>query len=67
MTEPIDRLHPREREVLALLAQGKGNKEIAAELGLHLSTIKGYIESILGKLGVPNRSAAVAAWFRDRP
>lgn len=67
MTETLERLSPRERETLELLAHGKGNKEIAAELGLSLSTVKGHIESILGKLGVPSRTAAVAMWLRRSP
>jgi DNA-binding NarL/FixJ family response regulator len=52
-------LTPREREVLFLLAQGRSNKQAAAELGLGLRTVEGHVSSILGKLGVSSRTEAV--------
>ena len=64
MADPTDGLTRREREILELLAEGKGNKEIAAEPELQPTTIKSHIESILVKLDAHSRSAAVAAWFR---
>jgi DNA-binding NarL/FixJ family response regulator len=64
-TEPtrlINRLSPREREVLALLADGLSNGEIGARLYLSSSTIKDYVSAVLGKLGTTNRvQAAVLA------
>ena len=46
-------------EVLALLAQGKTNKEIAATLFISERTVKFHVGSILGKLGAGNRTEAV--------
>jgi DNA-binding NarL/FixJ family response regulator len=54
-----EELTPRESEVLELLAQGKPNKEIAAELVISERTVKFHISSILAKLGATNRTEAV--------
>jgi DNA-binding NarL/FixJ family response regulator len=51
-------LTPRERDVLALVADGLTNSEIADRLRLSHGTIKYYVSSILGKLGVERRLAA---------
>ena len=51
----------REREVGALLAVGRTNKEIGAELMIELSSVKGHISSILKKLDADNRTAAAMA------
>jgi DNA-binding NarL/FixJ family response regulator len=56
---PAEELTPREQEVLVLLAQGKQNKEIAAELVITERTVKFHISSILAKLGAGNRTEAV--------
>ena len=53
-------LTERESEVLALLVEGKTNKEIAQELSLSPTTVRDYVSSILGKLGVSNRTEAAA-------
>ncbi len=53
-------LTDREMEVLELLAQGKTNKEIAAELIITERTAKFHVSSIMGKLGAGNRTEAVA-------
>ena len=55
------RLTPRQREVLALMAQGKSNKEIAQELGLAAGTVKIHVSSIFKALKVSNRTRAVIA------
>ena len=52
-------LTEREMEVLRLLAQGKTNKEIAAELIITERTVKFHVSSIMGKLGAGNRTEAV--------
>lgn len=53
-------LTEREVEVLALLAQGMPNKEIAAHLIISERTAKFHVSSIMGKLGATNRTEAVA-------
>lgn len=55
-------LSAQEGKVLALVAEGKTNKEIAAVLGLSDKTIKNYFSNILEKLGLSRRSQA-AAYF----
>jgi DNA-binding CsgD family transcriptional regulator len=54
-------LTPRERDVLLLVAQGKSNKEIALDLWVTPATVKKHLEHVYYKLGVTNRTAAVAA------
>ncbi len=51
-------LTAREQEVLGLLAHGRSNKQIAAQLHLSEGTVKWYISAILGKLGVQDRTQA---------
>lgn len=52
-------LTPRETEVLALVAEGASNKEIAARLAISQATVKSHLIHIFGKLGVDDRTAAV--------
>lgn len=52
-------LSPREREVLALIAQGKPDRAIADELFLSVRTIEGHVARTLAKLGVRSRSEAI--------
>jgi len=54
------RLTPREREVLRLVAAGKSNKEIAATLRISARTAKFHVTAIFNKLGAQNRAQAVA-------
>jgi DNA-binding CsgD family transcriptional regulator len=54
-------LSNREHEVLALLADGLGNKQIAARLGISTNTVKTHLELLFEKLGVSSRAEAVAA------
>ena len=51
-------LTPREREVLALLAAGMSNSEIAEKLTLAVGTVRLHVSNILAKLGAPNRTTA---------
>jgi NarL family two-component system response regulator LiaR len=53
-------LTEREREVLALLAKGMTNAEIAQQLTISASTAKHHVRAILSKLGAANRAEAVA-------
>jgi DNA-binding NarL/FixJ family response regulator len=57
-------LTARETEVLALLAEGAGNKEIAAKLNMSEHTAKFHVSSILGKLGATTRTEAVTRGYR---
>lgn len=56
---PADALSEREHEVLALLAQGLSNPEIARRLFVSRSTVKFHVSSILAKLGSASRTEAV--------
>ncbi len=58
------RLTERERDVLRLLAQGHGNKDIAAELHLAEITIKKYVQNVISKLGVSDRTHAAIVGVR---
>jgi DNA-binding NarL/FixJ family response regulator len=55
---PAERLTPREREVLALVARGRTNREIARALQLSAGTVKVHVEHIIAKLGVSDRTQA---------
>jgi DNA-binding CsgD family transcriptional regulator len=57
---PTHGLTGRELEVLRLVAAGRTNKAIAAELGLSVKTIDRHVSNLLTKLDVPSRSAATA-------
>jgi len=59
--QPRSQLSPRELDVLRLLVGGKRNKEIAAALDISEGTAKIHVSSILTKLGVFDRTEAVAA------
>ncbi len=58
-TAYIEQLTEREREILALIAQGASNRQVAEHLYVTEGTIKNHMSSILGKLGVRDRTQAV--------
>jgi DNA-binding NarL/FixJ family response regulator len=72
--QPVEALTGREEDVLARVARGQTNSEIAAELHIGLSTVKGHVTSVMNKIGARNR-VEVALWayesrslgLRDRP
>jgi two-component system response regulator DevR len=73
VTQPvITRLHSaealsvQERRVLALVVEGKTNKEIGAALGLSDKTVKNYLSNAFQKLGVSRRSQAAALFAGGR-
>ncbi|MDX6680344.1 MAG: hypothetical protein QOG94_383 [Solirubrobacteraceae bacterium] len=53
-------LTSRERQVVALIDDGLSNKEIAARLGIELSTVKNHVHNLLDKLGARGRAEAAA-------
>jgi NarL family two-component system response regulator LiaR len=70
-SEMLDLLSQREREVLALIAEGLNNQLIAERLGIGEKTVKTHVSNVLGKLDVSDRTqAAVFAWksgLKQRP
>lgn len=62
--QPIASLTPREEEVLVLVASGRTNAEIAADLFVSLATAKTHVASLLTKIGVRNR-VEIAMWAYD--
>nr|WP_227464423.1 response regulator transcription factor [Nocardioides lijunqiniae] len=69
-TQPLDRLTPREREVLALMAEGRGNAAIATHLVVTEKAVAKHINNIFAKLDLAaaeddhRRVRAVLAWLR---
>ncbi len=63
--EPLtETLTPRERQVLNMMAEGFGNKEIAWRLQISEHTVKFHVSSILAKLGASSRTEAVTRGLR---
>ena len=52
-------LTQREREVLSLIANGKGNAAIAHELGINLKTVRNHVSNVFTKLHVSDRASAI--------
>ncbi len=61
---PEDALSPRDERILALVAEGKTNKQIAAELDLSDKTIKNLLSTIFQKLQISRRSQAAALFVK---
>ncbi|MGN6426310.1 MAG: response regulator [Leifsonia sp.] len=71
MREPADdprfaSLGLRERQVLALIADGRTNRQIAENLGLAEKTVKNYVSSLLAKLGLQRRTQAAVLHLEHR-
>jgi DNA-binding NarL/FixJ family response regulator len=68
---PLDELTPREREILALMAEGRSNQGIAERLVLELKTVEGHVNHIFGKLALEpasedhRRVRAVLAYLKE--
>lgn len=65
-TDEMTQLSPQERKVLALVAEGKTNKEIAVAMGLSDKTVKNYLSNVFDKLNLSRRSEAAAFFARRR-
>ncbi len=61
----LDELTEREQEILKLLAQGLQNKEIGCKLYIAQHTVEQHIRNIYKKLGLKNRVAAAAHFWRE--
>ena len=59
--ESLKVLSKREREIVALIAEGQSNKQIARNLFIALATVKDHVHRVLTKTGLPNRAALAAA------
>jgi NarL family two-component system response regulator LiaR len=57
-SQPLDQISPRGREVLAVLARGRSNRQIAKELAISEETVKAHVSSILAKLHLADRTQA---------
>jgi DNA-binding NarL/FixJ family response regulator len=65
LVQPIEPLTAREEDVLATVARGLSNSEIALELYITLSTVKTHLASLMAKLGARNR-VEIAIWAHER-
>jgi two-component system, NarL family, response regulator DevR len=65
-TDELSQLTSQERKILMRLAEGKTNKEIAAEIYLSDKTVKNYVSSILAKLNLERRAQAAAFVAKHR-
>ncbi|NNG21978.1 response regulator [Telluria aromaticivorans] len=63
-TSRLEQLTPRERDVLALVAKGHGNRSVAQELGIAEETVKSYLSNVLQKLQASDRTHAVVIALR---
>lgn len=61
----LETLSPQERRVLSLIAEGRTNKEVAAEMNLAEKTVKNYLSTVFEKLHVSRRSQAAALYVQQ--
>ncbi len=64
--DPLRGITPRERELLAALARGRTNTQLARDLDISLNTVKFHHKNIYDKLGASNRADAVARYLALR-
>lgn len=62
----LQTLSPQERRVLALIAEGRTNKEVASEMGLAEKTVKNYLSTVFEKLHVTRRAQAAALYVQQK-
>jgi len=63
--DPRDSLTEREKTLLAALAKGRTNTELAAELDISINTVKFHLRNLYEKLGLNNRSQAIAFYYAN--
>ena len=63
--DPFASLTSREQELLAALAHGRTNAQIAGDLEISLNTVKFHLKNLYGKLSVRNRAQAVAHYLKS--
>ena len=63
---PLDMLTARERDVLAMIAEGLTNRQIGVRLSIAEKTVKNNVSGLLGKLGLERRTQAAAVLFESR-
>jgi len=56
-------LSPRQSQILALMAEGYSDKEIARKIGVSYPTVRTHIDRIFREYGLRNRTEAVAVWL----
>ena len=61
--DPRESLTEREKTIIAALARGRTNTELAAELGISINTVKFHLRNLYDKLGLKNRSQAIAFYY----
>ena len=62
-TRPAREPHQREKTMLAALAKGRTNTELAADLGISINTVKFHLRNLIRKAGLKNRSQAIAFFY----
>jgi two-component system nitrate/nitrite response regulator NarP len=65
--DPTAELTARERALLSALARGLANKDLAAELGISVNTVKFHLRNLYDKLGVNSRAQAIAFFYSTGP
>ena len=61
----LDQLTEREKAMLAALARGRTNTELAAELNISINTVKFHLRNLYEKLDLKNRSQAIAFFYAN--
>ena len=64
--DPIQQLSRRERMILEALSKGQTNRELSAELGISINTVKFHLSNLFDKLSVRNRAQAIAFFYSSR-
>jgi two-component system nitrate/nitrite response regulator NarP len=64
--DPSDSLTDREKTMLAALAKGRTNTELAVDLGISVNTVKFHLRNLYEKLDLKNRSQAIAFYYSSR-